>query len=310
MKKHIIVISFACSLISCQKNTDQSDASGTFEANETIISSEIGGKILTLNINEGDTLAAGQKVGQIDMLNLTIQKEQIESSIESLPQKFNDPTAPIKVLENQIDVQKEQLRILEKEHRRITNLVKSEAAPSKQLDDIEGQIALVKKQIQVLSSQITAQKTQVALQNRGINSEKAPLEKRVAQLNDQISRANIVNPIKGTVLTKYAETYEVTAPGKALYKIADLSTLTLRAYLSGSQLPKVKLNQTVKVLVDNGTDSFKELTGQIYWIADKAEFTPKTIQTKEERANLVYAVKIRVKNDGYLKLGMYGEIKL
>ena len=141
-------------------------------------------------------------------------------------------------------------------------------------------------------------------------SEGKPLEKQIAQLNNQIQKANIVNPISGTVITKYAEAGELTSTGKALYEIADLSEMTLRAYISGAQLPQVKLNQTVKVLVDNGADAYREMNGVITWISDKAEFTPKTIQTKDERANLVYAIKIKVKNDGYLKIGMYGEVIL
>jgi HlyD family secretion protein len=149
----------------------------------------------------------------------------------------------------------------------------------------------------------------VATQNRSILSESKPLAKRVAQLEDQLKKANIINPASGTVITKYAEEGEVTSAGKALYKIADLSTMTLRAYITGTQLSQVKLGQGVKVLVDDGDKKYKEFTGTITWISDKAEFTPKTIQTKDERANLVYATKIKVKNDGYLKIGMYGEVK-
>jgi HlyD family secretion protein len=141
-------------------------------------------------------------------------------------------------------------------------------------------------------------------------SEADPLKKRVAQLQDQVQRANIINPVSGTVITKYAEQGEITAAGKALYKIADLSSLNLRAYITGTQLSQVKLGQTVKVLIDDGAKKYKEYNGSITWISDKAEFTPKTIQTKEERANLVYAIKVKVKNDGYLKIGMYGEVKL
>jgi HlyD family secretion protein len=149
----------------------------------------------------------------------------------------------------------------------------------------------------------------IATQNRIILSEGKPLEKRVAQLDDQLKKANIINPVNGTVITKYAEAGEMTSSGKALYKIADLSTMTLRAYITGTQLSQVKLGQTVKVLVDDGADKYKEIPGNITWISDKAEFTPKTIQTKDERANLVYAIKVKVKNDGYLKIGMYGEVK-
>ena len=147
------------------------------------------------------------------------------------------------------------------------------------------------------------------MQNKAILSERAPAEKRIALIQDQLNKTKIINPITGTILAKYAETYEMTAPGKPLYKIADLSNLTLRAYVTGNQLPQIKLGQQVKVSVDASGGKMKELPGTIYWISDKSEFTPKSIQTKEERANLVYAIKIKVKNDGYLKIGMYGEVK-
>jgi HlyD family secretion protein len=168
----------------------------------------------------------------------------------------------------------------------------------------------MKDQMTVTRQQKNVVQSNIATQNRSILSEGKPLEKRAAQLNEQIQKASITNPISGTVLTKYAEAGEITTIGKAIYKIADISTLKLRAYITGDQLPLVKLGQQVKVFVDAGKDAYKEMTGTITWISDKAEFTPKTIQTKEERANLVYAMKIDVKNDGYLKIGMYGEVKL
>jgi HlyD family secretion protein len=161
----------------------------------------------------------------------------------------------------------------------------------------------------VNQQQIAVQKNAIATQNRSILSEADPLKKRVAQLKDQAGKAQIINPVTGTVITKYAETGEVTTAGKALYKIADLSTLNLRAYITGTQLSQVKLNQSVKVLIDDGAKKYKEYPGTIIWISGKAEFTPKTIQTKEERANLVYAIKVKVTNDGYVKIGMYGEVK-
>lgn len=161
----------------------------------------------------------------------------------------------------------------------------------------------------VTQQQVNVQKNNVATQNRSILSEGKPLEKKVAQLNEQLQKTNITNPITGTVLTKYAEAGEVTSTGKALYKIANLSTLNLRAYITGDQLPQIKLGQQVTVLIDSGANHYRKLPGTITWISDKAEFTPKTIQTKEERANLVYAIKVKVNNDGYLKIGMYGEVK-
>jgi HlyD family secretion protein len=313
----------ATSIIGCKSSDQQSDASGVFEANEVIISSEASGKILKLAIEEGATLKAGQSVGLIDGQNLSLQKAQVLASMDALGEKQNDASPQTQILREQLNTQqaqvatqKEQLRVLDREQSRLQNLVKAEAIPSKQLDDLEGQIAILKKQIAttetqaaVLRQQIKSQEQQVSIQNRGILSERKPLQERAAQIDDLLKRCTIVNPNEGTVLVKYAETNEMTAAGKPLYKIADLNTLTLRAYITGDQLSKVKLNQAVKVLIDNGKDEYKELAGTIEWISTKAEFTPKTIQTKDERANLVYATKIKVKNDGLLKIGMYGEVK-
>ena len=172
------------------------------------------------------------------------------------------------------------------------------------------QVTVVRKQIAVTRQQIAVQRNAAGTQNRGIMSEAGPLEKRIEQVDDQLRKARVTAPVNGTLLTKYAEAGEVTAPGKALFKMADLSTMVLRAYISGSQLSLVKLGQRVKVQVDRGADDYKTFTGTVSWISDKSEFTPKTIQTKDERANLVYAVKVRVKNDGFLKIGMYGEVNL
>jgi HlyD family secretion protein len=311
-------------LAACNGDNQEFDASGVFEADEVIISSESVGKILRFEVEEGTELKAGQVIGSVDCKNLSLQKAQVEASIDALGQKTNDAAPQTQIIreqlvlqQRQIATQREQLRILERERKRIENLVKAEAVPAKQLDDVEGQIDVLKKQIEatesqvsVLNQQIKSQQQQVSIQNRGVLSERKPLEERIAQMDDQLQRCSITNPIDGTVLVKYATADEMTATGKALYKIANLSTLTLRAYITGDQLAKIKLNQPVKVFVDNGKESYKEVSGTVTWIASKAEFTPKTIQTKDERANLVYATKIKVKNDGYLKIGMYGEVKL
>lgn len=311
-------------LVACSSGEEQFDASGVFEADEIIISSEVAGKVLGFQQEEGDELKAGQVVGTIDCKNLSLQKTQVEYSIQALSEKKNSATPQneitaqqLKTQEKQLATQLEQRKVLEKEQIRLRNLVNANAAPSKQLDDIEGQLAVLAKQIEATKSQtevyrqqITSQKQQIAIQNRGIVSEAKPLQERVAQLDDQLQRCTITNPINGTLLIKYAKTNEIVTPGKPLYKLADLRTMTLRTYVSGEQLPQLKLNQPVKVLIDKGSDTYKEMKGTVDWISSKAEFTPKTIQTKDERANLVYAVKIKVKNDGYIKIGMYGEIKL
>ncbi|QNA45479.1 HlyD family secretion protein [Lacibacter sediminis] len=295
-------------ITACSSNGNKFDASGTFEATEVIVSSELSGKILSLTVNEGDTVSASRVVGTVDAEGIELQKEQVEASISSLNDKTADVGPQVALLQNQLAVQQSQLNNLLHEKQRIENLIKQDAATGKQLDDINAQIDVVRKQMGVTQQQINVQRNNTSTQNKSILSESKPLQKRVEQLNDQLKRADIVNPINGTVLTKYAEAGELTSTGKALYKIADLGAMKLRAYVTGDQLSQIKLGQQVKVLVDDGKDKYKELVGTISWISDKAEFTPKTIQTKEERANLVYAVKINVKNDGYLKIGMYGEV--
>lgn len=311
MKSLILVITvFIFSFIACNNNKREFDASGTFEVDEVVVSSEVPGKILSLDVREGDTIPKGKIVGEIDSTNLTLQKEQVQATILSLREKEANVTPQTDLLQKQLAVQQSQLQNLLHEKTRFENLLKQDAATGKQVDDINAQVDVAKKQIAVTQQQIDVQKNNVSTQNRSIMSERRPLEKQIAQLNNQIQKADIVNPVPGTVITKYAEAGELTSTGKALYEIADLSEMTLRAYISGTQLSQVKLNQTVKVLVDNGADSYKEVNGIVTWISDKAEFTPKTIQTKDERANLVYAIKIKVKNDGYLKIGMYGEVIL
>lgn len=309
MRNIFTAIIAATLLISCNGNGNKFDASGTFEATEVIVSSELNGKILSFTINEGDTISANRVIGSIDAVGLSLQKEQVQASISSLNDKTVDVGPQVQLLQNQLAVQQSQLANLLHEKQRVENLIKQDAATGKQLDDINAQIDVVKKQMVVTQQQINVQRSSISTQNKSILSESKPLQKRVAQFDDQLKRADIVNPVNGTVLTKYAEAGEITAAGKALYKIADLSVLKLRAYVTNDQLAQIKLGQQVKVLVDDGKGKYKEMTGTISWISDKAEFTPKTIQTKEERANLVYAIKVNVKNDGYLKIGMYGEVK-
>jgi HlyD family secretion protein len=306
----------------CNNGNGKYDATGTFESDEVIVSAEATGKILQLNVEEGMNLSKDSVVGKIDPTVIELQKEQASSSVDALQQKTNDASPQVNILQSQLELQNkqiavydEQLRTQEKEQQRFRKLVEADAVPAKQLDDITGQVNVLKQQVAaaktqltVLQSQINAQRQVVDIQNRGILSEKDPMQKKVAQLQDQLNKTSITNPVSGTVLTKYADAGEFTAAGKALYKIADLSTMKLRAYITGDQLAQVKLNQAVKVMVDDGKGGFKEMKGSISWISDKAEFTPKTIQTKDERANLVYAIKVNVVNDGYLKIGMYGEV--
>lgn len=305
----IIPLAALLFLIACGNKNGKFDATGTFEADEVVVSSELAGKITSFSVEEGQTIPKDSIVAVVDAANISLQKEQVEANIQALSEKTADVSPQVRLLENQLAVQQSQLNNLLHEQARVQNLLKQDAATGKQLDDITAQVDVAQKNLAVTQQQINVQRSNVATQNRGIMSEGKPLEKRIAQLDDQLKRATILNPVNGTIITKYAEQGEITAAGKALYKIADLSTMTLRAYITGTQISEVKLGQVVKVLVDDGADKYKELPGTITWIADKAEFTPKTIQTKEERANLVYAIKVKVKNDGYLKIGMYGEIK-
>ncbi len=323
MNKISFVLFLSIVLFSCSNKTATSDATGTFEAEEIIVSAEQTGKITTLNIKEGQELTSNTVIGQIDVSNLNSQKQQSIASAKAIKSKMNDANPQIGILQAQIGTQNaqiatlnQQLAVLNKEVSRIQNLVEADAVPRKQLDDLQGQKSILQKQIMsseeqlgVLKAQISAAQQNVVIQNRSILSEVDPAEKRIDIIDEQIARGVIKNTFAGTVLTKYANAGEFATMGKPLYKIADLSTITLRAYISGGQLPLIKLNQKVTVLTDNGQGGFKETEGTIVWISSKSEFTPKTIQTKEERANLVYATKISVKNDGYFKIGMYGEVK-
>jgi len=293
----------------CASGKEQSDAFGTFEADEVIVSSEVSGKILSLNIEEGSLLKKDSVVGVIDSVPILLQKAQMLATIGALKQKTMDVKPQIKLLQDQITVQEAQLDNALHEKARTERLIRAEAATTKQLDDINTQIDVLQKQITVTSQQIKVQETATGNQNSTVMSEYKPLRKSLAQIDDQLRRAFISNPTNGIVLTKYAMAGEMTAAGKALYKIADLSIITLRAYITGTQLAQIKLNQEVTVLVDSNETKYRKYPGIVSMISDKAEFTPKTIQTKDERANLVYAIKIHVKNDGFLKIGMYGEVK-
>jgi HlyD family secretion protein len=296
MKKYLMLIICGSLLSACGENKTESDASGTFEAVETIVSAEAAGSIKMLNLEEGVTLRAGEMVGTIDSVQLYLKKKQLLAQKSSV--LSGRPDADV-----QIAAILEQLRQAEREQQRLANLVKADAATQKQLDDATSQVSVIKKQIGALKSSL-------AIITTNLNEQAVPLDVQISQLNDQLAKSRIINPVAGTVLTKYAEVGEVTQPGKPVYKIAALSTINLRVYLTGTQLPQVKVGQPVNVLVDDIGEAFKTYKGTIEWISAKAEFTPKTIQTKDERANLVYAIKIKVQNDGYLKIGMYGEVKL
>lgn len=287
----IILISVAA----CKEKVSSYDASGSFEAVETIISAEANGKIMQLIIEEGQVLDSGQTIGYIDSTQLYLSKMQLMQNKKAI--LSNKPQANI-----QTESLKKELANAVLDRNRTENLVKGGVAAQKQLDDANAKVA-------TLQARITAQESSLQISTSSINEQGGTVAAQLKGINDQLQKTIIINPVKGTVLSKYAEQYEMTLPGKPLYKIADLGAIILRAYITGNQLPLVKLNQQVKVATDDGKGGFKETTGIITWINDKAEFTPKTIQTKDERANMVYAIKVKVKNDGAYKIGMYGEIK-
>lgn len=296
-------------LASCSHKDNDYDASGNFESDEVIVAAQQTGQLLSFAVMEGDKLSKDQAVGQIDVSSPVIQRQQVEASITALRERTTDPRPELELVKKQLAVQQSQLDQQLREKERTENLVKADAATQKQLDDINSAIDQLQKQIAVTRQQLNVQETRIANQNRSVLSEQAPLEKSAAQYADQIRKGIIINPISGTVLTRYALPGEMTAIGKPLYQIANLDTLILRAYITGSQLSQVKLGQSVSVRIDSGNKAYKQYPGTITWISDKSEFTPKTIETKDERSSLVYAIKIRVRNDGYLKIGMYGEVK-
>jgi len=277
--------------ISCQNDQNKPDAYGSFEATEVTVSSQANGKIIKFIVEEGQPLDSNQWVGFIDTTDLYLKKLQVVSQKNATASRKEDLTAQIAVQE-----QNRENILIEKE--RIIHLLKDGAATKKQMDDINSSLNLIGKQIASIKTQF-----------QGISDQVAATHQQIAQVNESIKNAQIINPLKGTVLTKYAEKDEITVFGKPLYKIANLREMQLRVYITGAQLPQIKLGDTVEVRYDKDATTNHKTTGIVIWISQTAEFTPKTIQTKEERVNLVYALKVRVANDGSMKIGMPGEIK-
>ena len=288
-----------CSLLAlfsaCGNGTPKYDATGTFETTEVLVSAEASGKLLYFNIEEGTVLKAGQEVGVVDTVQLYLKKLQLEANIKSVEEQRPD-------ILKQVAATKEQITAAERERNRVANLLKVGAANQKQLDDADDQL-------EVLRKQLVAQNSTLSNSHQSLTWQSSSVGIQVAQVEDQLKKCYITSPITGTVLAKYAEAGELTAVGTPLFKIADTQQMYLRAYITSEQLSQVKLGQKVTVFSDYGTDEHKQYPGVITWISDTSEFTPKTILTKNERANLVYAVKIAVKNEGYLKIGMYGGVE-
>ncbi|MDO5522821.1 MAG: HlyD family efflux transporter periplasmic adaptor subunit [Bacteroidia bacterium] len=292
--KFSLIIATLLILVSCAGNGNDFDATGSFEATEIIVSSQANGKILQLNVQEGQQVQANEIVGQIDSTQLYFQKMNLLSNAQGVRAQrpnIHEQTAAIE----------QQIQTLQRERTRTQNLIAANAANQKQLDDINSQI-------DVLQKQLSAQTSTLQKSSANISAQSSALQIQVAQLDDLLEKSTIKSPISGVVLNKYAEAGELAGTGTPLFKVADVDNMFLRAYITNDQLSKIKLNHSVTVRVDEGGGKMKSYPGTISWISDKAEFTPKTIQTKNERANLVYAVKIAVKNDGFLKIGMYGEV--
>ncbi|MGV8993597.1 MAG: HlyD family secretion protein [Flavobacterium sp.] len=289
MKKLSLTIIASILIISCTKDNDRADGYGNFEATEITVSSESNGKIEFLNFEEGTVLEAQAQVGLIDTMQLYYSKQQLLASKNTVSSKSENVLSQRSVLN-------EQLKSAQIERNRVRSMFDENAATKRQVDEVDGRVKVIE-----------AQMRSVGTQNAPIVSDLKSIDVQIEKINDQIAKSKITNPIKGTVLTKYAEAGEITAFGKPLYKIADMSEMTLRVYVSETQLSNIKIGQEVTVKID-GVEEMKSLKGTISWIASQAEFTPKIIQTKEERVNLVYAVKVKINNDGSLKIGMPAEM--
>jgi len=278
-------------IISCNSQKNASDAFGNFEADDQLISSEIAGKLLTCNFEEGMTLTKGAEIATVDTVPLYLQITQLES------QKLTFQSQKVSV-QSQIAVIAQQKKNLEVDKNRVVNMLKDGAATQKQMDDVTGSLELLDKQMNSTRSQ-----------DNILSREAEVINTQLAQLRDKESRCRILSPINGLVLERYKKAGELVGQGQSLCRIADVSILNLRVYVSGDQLPHLKIGQKVKVLIDDTATQNRTLWGEVSWVSSEAEFTPKIIQTKVERVKLVYAVKIRVANDGFLKIGMPGEIK-
>ena len=295
MKKTLTIVCIAILLAACNSNKKEYDATGTFEATETTVSAEQSGTLLNFALEEGDDVEAGQEIGLIDTTQIWLKIRQATATKAVYQSQKPD-------LQKQIAVTRQQLAKAKTEQQRYRELVNDGAAPAKMLDDATSQV-------QVLQRQLDAQVSTLNTQLSTLNSQMSATDVQTSQLRDQLQKCHIKSPAAGTVLEKYVERGEFVSPGKPLFKMGEVKQMFLRAYVTSAQLQSIKIGQAVKVFADYGNGQKKEYDGTISWISSRSEFTPKTIVTDDERADLVYAVKISVKNDGYIKIGMYGEVK-
>ena len=337
MKKLLLLAIGVLMVASCGKDKQDYDATGTFEATEITVSAESAGQLKSFNISEGQVLNNGVTVGQIDARQLTLKRHQLATNNEQLAATHGQLDANKRQLaanrqatrSRQLDLKKQvaairqQIVNQQRERQRFTELLKDGAVARKQVDDIDYQLQVLKKQLTATEEQIASQNASLADQNKGItaqmegidaqqavvNAQQAGVRSQQAQIDDQIAHTFIKSPITGTVLEKYAEAGEFVAVGKPLFKVANMKRMFIRAYITSEQLKNIRLGQKVKVMADYGKGQRKAYNGVITWISSRSEFTPKTIVTDDERADLVYAIKIQFQNDGYVKIGMYGEVK-
>lgn len=296
MKSAVYLLGLAVLLFSCHNEDGEYDATGVFETTEVIVSAQGTGEIMRFDIDEGKTVDAEVELGYIDTVQLSLKKQELLANLEATDSRRYNVGRQIASLREEIATQK-------REQQRYQNLVQAKAANQKQLDDINARLATLEKQL-------AAQTETLENGNRTVSGQVRMLEAQLAQVEDQIGKCRISSPINGTILSKYAEAGELASQGRALFKVGDIVNMYLRAYITADQLTELKIGQSVRVFADEGESGHREYAGTVSWISDKAEFTPKTIQTRDERANLVYAVKIQIQNDGFVKRGMYGEIKI
>lgn len=282
-------------LSACGNNDIPYDASGVFETTEVIVSAQATGELLSFTVEEGMNVKADEKLGYVDTLQLALKKNQLTATLAATDSKWLDEKRQSASL-------RQQIINLERERKRFGDLLEADAATEKQVDELDYQIDVLKRQLSATEEQLNSH-------NKSLDGQCLSLEAQLAQLEDQIEKSVVSSPVSGTVISKYAEPGEFVQPGKSLFKVANLEKMKLRIYITADQLTMLKIGQKVKVYADKGQDERQEYEGVVSWISDKAEFTPKTIQTRDERANLVYAVKVSVRNDGFIKRGMYGDVK-
>lgn len=282
-------------LSACGNNDIPYDASGVFETTEVIVSAQATGELLSFTVEEGMNVKADEKLGYVDTLQLALKKKQLTATLAATDSKWLDEKRQSASL-------RQQIINLERERKRFGDLLEADAATEKQVDELDYQIDVLKRQLSATEEQLNSH-------NKSLDGQCLSLEAQLAQLEDQIEKSVVSSPISGTVISKYAEPGEFVQPGKSLFKVANLEKMKLRIYITADQLTMLKIGQKVKVYADKGKGERQEYEGVVSWISDKAEFTPKTIQTRDERANLVYAVKVSVRNDGFIKRGMYGDVK-